>query len=147
MPERFWNKVNKSGGEDSCWTWTASTDGCGYGEFRQDERIAKAHRISWELANGSIPEGSHIIHTCDNPPCVNPRHLVAADMRTNMLDMWSKGRHPCINGNRKLTDDQVKTIRERIATGESLASIGKHYKVSAGTIWFIKTGWNYKHVT
>lgn len=73
LTERFWANVRKS---DGCWEWTAGNVG-GYGLFwvGNPPVMARAHRVSWELANGPIPRGLDVLHRCDNPPCVRPSHL------------------------------------------------------------------------
>jgi HNH endonuclease len=84
LEERFWARVDKSGGTDACWPWTgARVDGGNdkvYGRLRLGDRRSreeKAHRISYVLAYGDIPKGAHVHHTCENTLCVNPRHLEA----------------------------------------------------------------------
>lgn len=103
IEERFWEKVRKSPEPDGCWEWTASKFRNGYGSFVVlGER--RAHRVSWEIHNGPIPDGLWVLHKCDNPSCVRPDHLFLGDRRTNMLDCVSKGRHrwknkvACVNG-------------------------------------------------
>jgi HNH endonuclease len=88
---RFWEKVDRSG---DCWVWTAGTAHFGYGQFHLDGKPEKAHRISWILTYGPIPEGLLVCHHCDNPPCVNPRHLFVGSHRDNALDKVAKGRDP-----------------------------------------------------
>jgi hypothetical protein len=91
--ERFWQHVDKS---DTCWNWTASTKPFGYGRFvtrnhyKQKEELA--HRVSWELHYGPIPQGMFVCHKCDNPPCVNPEHLFLGTGDDNMKDRNSKQR-------------------------------------------------------
>lgn len=68
---RFWAKVNRSGGPDACWEWTASTKSSGYGGFWVGGRVLRSHRVAYEIANGPIPEGAVVCHHCDNPPCCN----------------------------------------------------------------------------
>lgn len=78
--DRFWAKVQKG---ESCWEWTASRKPAGYGEFYFGERVGYAHRYSYELHFGPIPEGMVVDHTCHNPPCVNPEHLRLATQAQN----------------------------------------------------------------
>jgi len=89
--ERFWNKISKT---ETCWNWVANKTNTGYGLLRPGGQAPKklAHRISWEIHRGPIPEGLHVLHRCDNPACVNPDHLFLGDMRANMKDMYAKGR-------------------------------------------------------
>src|SRR3989304_4885937 len=98
--ERFWEKVDKSQGDDSCWIWMGARAENGiysYGQFRLDnERRVVAHRYVYELQNGPIPEGMFICHHCDNPPCVNPSHLFLGTPRDNNLDSIAKGRRQSI---------------------------------------------------
>jgi hypothetical protein len=86
---RFWSKVDKSG---ECWPWTAGTGTFGYGMYWTDGKTVGAHRVSYELANGALQSGMFVLHSCDNPACVNPRHLSAGTHRDNMRDMVSRGR-------------------------------------------------------
>jgi hypothetical protein len=92
---RFWAKVRKG---DGCWEWQASRNSSGYGWFRfgpQGSRTPTgAHRVSYVLTKGPIPEGMQVLHRCDNPPCVNPSHLFLGTNDDNHADKVAKGRHP-----------------------------------------------------
>lgn len=79
--DRFWRKVRPTG---FCWEWTGSKNPRGYGTFRHEGRTASAHRVSWELLMGSIPEGLVIDHLCRNRGCVNPDHFDLVTQRVNM---------------------------------------------------------------
>ena len=93
LAERFWSKVSKS---DGCWLWVAFRDRNGYGRFGTSalNRSTLAHRTSYSLTFGDIPEGMHVLHKCDNPPCVNPDHLFLGTDKDNAQDCKAKGRHP-----------------------------------------------------
>lgn len=101
LEERFWAKVDRRG-DDECWPWMAALDSGGYGHF-SSPRSTKAHRYSYELLVGQIPDGLTIDHLCRNPPCVNPAHMEPVTMRENSLrgNGWS-GRNArkthCVHG-------------------------------------------------
>ena len=92
--DRFWRKVDKSPGPDSCWPWTGAghRDGYGRAHFLGRDKIAIAHRLAYKLSNGDITEGMDVLHYCDNRICCNPAHLWLGTHLDNMLDMCSKGR-------------------------------------------------------
>ncbi len=87
--ERFWTKVDKTG---DCWIWTAASLG-GYGQFGTEHGTSGAHRFSYGLANGPIPSGLNVCHSCDTPLCVKPDHLFVGTQQENVIDSYDKGRH------------------------------------------------------
>lgn len=91
--ERFWEKVNKRGPVYSdlgrCWEWESAFNESGYGVFHLDSRVVRAHRWSFEQANGPIPEGLDIDHRCGNTGCVNPKHLRTANRKQN-TENWTR---------------------------------------------------------
>lgn len=90
--ERFWANVDKRGPDD-CWLWTASRKPFGYGQMMIAGKMKRAHRYSWELASGSPPDGGlSVCHSCDNPPCVNPKHLYLGTQGDNIREAERKGR-------------------------------------------------------
>lgn len=90
IEERFFDKVNKT---DSCWLWTGSLTSRGYGSIGVDGKNVSAHRLSYMLFNGDIPDGFVVCHSCDVPACVNPEHLWVGTASDNMKDMVAKNRH------------------------------------------------------
>jgi hypothetical protein len=89
LEERFWAKVNKSG---ECWEWLGTKNPGGYGCFKVNYKMRKAHRVAYELGHGSIPADLCVLHRCDNPGCVRPDHLFLGTRSENMQDMQKKGR-------------------------------------------------------
>ena len=130
---RFWSKVDVQNPED-CWPWRARKSRFGYGLFRDE----KAHRISYNLLIGPIPDGLFCLHKCDRPSCCNPHHIFLGTIADNNQDSAAKGRkrkgerHP----NSKLTDAQVQEIRTSPETG---AAIARRLGVSKSTISGIRT--------
>ena len=136
MYERFMEKVDKT---STCWNWTANTNNKGYGMFSINKAIGKklAHRISFELHGGEIPNGACVLHRCDNPACVNPDHLFLGTHRDNMRDKELKGRanHKGRHGNAiKFSDaDQMRILTMR-KSGLSLKTIGAEFGCDKGVI-------------
>lgn len=133
--ERFWPKVDECGlGE--CWEWTARRHKQGYGLLSEWDGSRRsrllAHRVSWEIANGPIPAGLHVLHHCDNPPCVNPAHLFLGTQVDNNLDKHRKGRTPCGEDTAmaKLSADAVREIRRRGHAGEMQTALSREFAVS-----------------
>lgn len=129
---RFSNLVEKT---SDCWLWKGACYRFGYGHFRRkinDKWIMyKAHRFAYEYYNGNIPKGYIIRHTCDNPKCVNPSHLVIGTYKDNVQDMLKRGRKVHgINPNHKQHKDIVHEIRKYKmdnpkVTGVELANLFK----------------------
>lgn len=113
---RFWSQVEQ---REGCWAWKGGKHRQGYGQIRANGKQDKAHRVSWALHFGLVPEGMCVLHSCDNPECTRPDHLWLGTHRDNMLDMCAKGRHGKLGsvGLRRLTEEQVADARARYAVG------------------------------
>lgn len=104
--ERFWPKVDRSGGLDACWPWTGHSTR-GYGTFRVGPaRQAMAHRVAYELSVGPIPAGFQLDHLCRNPPCCNPAHLEPVTPQENVIRERA-ARGECPRGHPYATDSTV----------------------------------------
>ena len=148
LEQRFWEKVNRS--SDGCWEWIGGVvQGTGYGIFRIGRKVERSHRVSWELANGPIPNGLFVCHRCDNRICVNPSHLFLGTHSDNMADMASKGRSP--NGeshkDAKLSRDGVLCVRALWETGKlTKKAISELFCVDPSTISRVLSGGQWRHV-
>jgi hypothetical protein len=136
--KRFWSKVDKTG---DCWVWTAASARMGYGAFFVG-KLRPAHRVSWEMANGPIPDGLLVLHRCDNPPCVRPDHLFLGTHAENTADAITKGRLASgeRHGRHKLGAEAVPSIRARWAAGERLADIAADFGISRSQVSRIGLG-------
>lgn len=94
---RFWAKVDKTA-PGGCWQWTASLNTGGYGQFRADGTVRRAHRIAWELLAGPIPDGLMLDHRCFNKGCVNPGHLRLVTCKQNQEHRRGAARHNVTTG-------------------------------------------------
>lgn len=149
IAERFWTRVDQSAGPDGCWPWTGARAGHPshprsrhYGRMRVGGAQIGAHRLALMLTTGPLPAGTEACHSCDNPPCCNPRHLFVGTHRENLLDAARKGRtHSFPRGRRhplaKLTAPDVIAIRRRVAAGESQHALAREYGVSQVAVHFV----------
>lgn len=157
--ERFWAKVDKSGGENACWEWMAGIDTGGYGAFNignrrlHTKRKVQSHRLSYLIEHGSIPEGMLVCHRCNNPPCVNPRHLYAGTYKDNVRDAIMAGSQYDIGKQvsqrafgirsraNKLSEVNVLDIYRLCWEGElTLRVIAEEFDISPVTVRYIKRG-------
>jgi hypothetical protein len=137
----LWSKVNVAGPAD-CWPWLGRRRIIGgYGQLVVDGRPVLAHRLAWTLANGPIPTGLFVCHSCDNPPCCNPRHLWVGTNADNVRDAMRKGRlgagvvlpaprAPYPWGGRRNDPERDAAMVEARKSGRTLADIGREFGVS-----------------
>ena len=145
LEQRFWSYVDKSG---DCWVWVAGKYNSGYGCFyigRLNDgtecRQILAHRFSYELYAGSIPDDMYVLHHCDNHSCVRPDHLFLGTHLDNLADMVIKGRH-----SRKLSDADIRAIRQLRLAGLSGPSIGKRFGIDHTQVYRICKFRSWAHV-
>lgn len=163
--QTFWSKVDKDGPIPThrpelgpCWQWTGAIVKDGYGSFGAHKRTERAHRYSWELHIGPIPKGLWVLHACDNPACVRPDHLFLGTARDNAVDMYRKKRDGFSTGRlrtsphvgeannlSKLTIADVRAIRVRLASGETITAVAKSLGLSRNCVSSIRSGRTWKH--
>jgi hypothetical protein len=129
-----------------CWLWLRALTGTGgYGFLWYKGRKDRAHRVSWKEHFGEIPEGTHVLHRCDNPKCINPEHLFLGTPKDNSNDKVTKNRHAY--GRRlpqtKLTEKEVIEIR---ADTRSYTQTCRDYGININTLWAIKHRKTWKHI-
>lgn len=131
LAERLWAGIDASGGPDPCWPWTLLVNDHGYGRIGKEN---SAHRVMWRVVNGPIPPSVIIRHSCDNPPCCNPAHLLSGTPADNTRDMVERGREPHVrwpvNGRAKLSDSDIAQIRARHIAGESSRALAGAFGIS-----------------
>jgi hypothetical protein len=135
----FWAKVDKTSCSSGCWFWTGAKQGgrAGrYGAFQMGWKTQKrAHRLSFEIANGPIPDGMMVCHSCDTPLCVNPAHLFLGTAKINIEDMDAKNRRgKCKgekNGASKLTVEAVRSIYLDPRTNREIA---EDYRINSNLV-------------
>lgn len=148
--ERFWAKVDRSGGSEACWPWLGARTSGGYGQLTVDRQGKMATRMSYDMSNAVALTGDQdACHTCDNPPCVNPGHLFAAPHAVNGADMRAKGRSAAgiVHWNARFTDDQVRDIRRRYAAGGvTQQQLAEEFGVGRRAIGRVLDGSRWSHV-
>ena len=140
--KRFLTHVNKT---NNCWEWLASKHPFGYGQFIR----SSAHRWSFKFHVGKIPKGKYILHNCDNPSCVNPKHLRIGSQKENIVECSIKDRisFGIKRPNSKLTDENVLKIRKLYATSEiSQMKLAQKFNVSQRNIFNILHNVRWKRV-
>lgn len=148
---RFWSKVRK-GEPEECWPWIRACNQDGYGRVTIWPHAYQAHRIAYLLTRGAFPHELCVLHTCDNPACVNPTHLRLGTHTDNMRDREDKHRRVVLKGeavgNSKLAAKDVVCIRQQYAASRvSQRVLALKYHVGISTISEILRRQRWKHVS
>lgn len=143
----FFKKISHESHPNGCWIYTK---GNRYAKLDVNGKTVQAHRYSYELFNGVIPDGLYVCHKCDIKLCVNPDHLFLGTSQENRQDMMKKGRGDFLKGEKsqhaKLTEEKVKDIKELLGKEFSIKELAHIYKVSPSLIQKIKQGVIWKHL-
>jgi hypothetical protein len=145
LKARIFNRCRMS--DKGCWLWSGPFGSGGYGSFSVRDVDQRAHRASYTIFKGPIPKGLHVLHRCDTPACVNPAHLRVGTHRENMTERDTRGRRDVRGekiGTAKLTIDQVIEIKK---SSLGLKALAEMYDVKYQTIWRIRAGQAWAHVT
>lgn len=120
-----------------CWEWSGAKTYNGYGRVKFKNVAWMAHRLSYTLNVGEIPEGLIVMHSCDNPSCINPEHLTVGTQKDNMEDCKAKGRlgprgyqHNPLRVTESATERRQRQVRTALSRGWSVQSIAKYFKIS-----------------
>ena len=140
--DRLLQKAQRS---DGCWIWRGAVNrgAGGYGWFRLDGEAQLAHRASWILHNGPIPDGMHVLHKCDVRLCVNPAHLFLGTNADNVADKVGKGRVSRGEGHMgRFTEEQIRAMRASTGTTREIAS---RFETSSSYVSAVKRGKYWRH--
>ncbi len=174
LGERVWSRIEVDPDPPHCWNWTGPLTRGGYARIRVNNKSTRAHRVVWQMLNGPITDGLHVLHNCDNKRCIRPDHLRLGTHQDNMRDMNERHPYPrrggvstvtAARGERhgththpetvrrgeqqggaKLTDEKVREIRRRAATGESLSAIARAFDVTRTSVNFVVTRRSWAHI-
>lgn len=120
-----------------CWLWTGAQHRQGYGSLSWKHKPMLAHRVSWEIYRGKIPDGLLVLHKCDLTCCINPDHLFLGTHSDNMFDCGKKGRSNkkgSINGNAKIDEETVRIIRRAPRRPGLLKELSERFGIHRMTV-------------
>lgn len=146
---RFWSRVALTADDSQCWNWMAHCSKSGYGAIYWYRKTRRAHRVAWLLTFGYMPS-LHVLHSCDNTKCVNPKHLREGTQKENMEDVLARKRRVWPFGDKvpkaKVTNAQVIEIRQRLSHGETPNAIARQFPITANSVRGIKRGDTWKRL-
>lgn len=143
LESRFLSKVRIN---NTCWEWIGAKLRGGYGNINIDGHTFQAHRVSYFIYNGEIPDGMIVCHSCDNPSCVNPKHLFLGTHKINTQDKISKGRCPIGESISKLKECEVLEIRRYAALHIPRRLIAKMFGIGPTNVTNIVNRKIWKHI-
>ena len=140
--------------EGSCWEWKRTKNYYGYGTLTVNGKTIFAHRLAYQLGVGDIPTGLQVLHSCDNPSCINPQHLHLGTGSDNMKECYDRGRSKIkpvsfkgeSNGSAKLSKKDVVVIKSLIAHGEKQHKVAAEFNISQAQVSNIVLGKGWSHV-
>jgi hypothetical protein len=142
----FWSRTRPDG---ECLLWSGAKNRKGYGVIHSNNRRRQTHRVAYIIANGPIPDGMVVRHSCDRPLCVSPSHLLVGTQADNLQDMRDRGRARHAKGskvyNSKLTEDVVLALRTMRAAGASLDDLASRFGTHKSNVSGICTGRLWRH--
>jgi hypothetical protein len=142
LEKRFLAKITIPENKNECWKWTGATYPYGYGCIGTSKGLDGAHRVSYRLYKGEIPDGMCVLHKCDNPNCNNPEHLFLGTKKDNAIDRNSKGRgkNPVHRGNHPLSKLKVEDVMDIKRSSDATKVLATKYGVNPDQISRIKRG-------
>lgn len=153
LARRLANGLNAAP-EEGCWEWARTRNSYGYGTLTVGGRTIFAHRLAYELSGGELHPRQHVLHSCDNPACINPAHLSAGGRSANMQDASRKGRlrtprvskYGAENPASKLDEVTVRSIRRLLAKGWTQAEIAARHSISQSQVSNIARGRHWREL-
>lgn len=142
LRDRFEAFIVRGGAIKDCWGWKGALTTGGYGQIKNKGKFLKAHRVSYELFRGPIPQNLFVCHACDVRPCTNPDHLFLGTPGDNMRDMVAKGRNVNLSGENhagsKLTKEMV--LQLRLAQPGTIRKLARKFGVDSATAYRARNG-------
>lgn len=140
LQDRFWAKVDRSGGPDACWPWLGAKNTDGYGQINVNGKRVSAHRLAYKLATGKSLGALHGRHKCNHRWCANPAHIEPGTISENARDRAAAG----VSNKRALTPELVAQLRQAYANGEQLVELTRRAGISRISVYRMLKGVTYR---